>query len=388
MELFEDKERTRMEPKAPGEDDYSFYDSCALPGYDDYRTRLNGWFAEMPEAAQKDLLPRFRKNENLEYQRALAELTVHAALKRQGYAVEVHPESRNTDNKPDFLVKDAEGRKVAYVEVTTFGPARELIGKQKRAADVYNGIDKAKVPAGCRFGLDILKHGVRTPSLKTLRRKIEAWAQSASKIDPNEPPTKLFEIDDWKIEIVLFGGFRENAVPAHAIATAMGEGRIVKAETEIREALSDKGKRYGNLDAPYVIVVTDCKEELVGGEPNGHALVDAAFGSVVTEARMLENGQHDVKDVRLDDGYWGTAAIPKHRNVSSAVLLPKPHLWDLREDRWQPLHLRNPWAERPLPAELLPLPGFTIALDGKIAPADGTRLADILELPAEWPPQE
>jgi hypothetical protein len=90
MKLFDDKVRTRMEPKAPGEDDYSFYDSCASPGYDDYRTRLNGWFAEMPEAAQKDLLPRFLKNESLKYQRALAELTVHAALKRQGYAVEIH----------------------------------------------------------------------------------------------------------------------------------------------------------------------------------------------------------------------------------------------------------------------------------------------------------
>ena len=65
------------------------------------------------------------------------------------------------------------------------------------------------------------------------------------------------------------------------------------------------------------------------------------------------------------------------------VLLPKPHLWDLREDRWQPLHLRNPWAERPLPSELLPLPGFTVGADGSIKAADGTRLADILGLPAE-----
>ena len=74
MKLFEDKERTRMEPKAPGEDDYTIYDSCARPGYDDYRARLNRRLAEMPEAAQKDLIPRFRKNESLEYQRALAEL--------------------------------------------------------------------------------------------------------------------------------------------------------------------------------------------------------------------------------------------------------------------------------------------------------------------------
>jgi hypothetical protein len=243
------------------------------------------------------------------------------------------------------------------------------------------------VPAGCRLGLDILKYGARTPSLKTLRRKIEAWAQSVGKIDPNEPPTKLFEIDDWKIEIVLFGGFREDGIPIHAIASAMGEGRIVKAETEIREALSDKGKRYGELDAQYVIVVADCKDELAGGDRNSHALIDAAFGSVVTEARTLENGQHEFKDVRIDDGYWGTAGGPRHRNVSGITLLPKPHLWDLREDRWQPLHLRNPWAEKLPPAELLSLPGFSIAADGAITPADGKRLADILELPAEWPPQ-
>jgi hypothetical protein len=33
------------------------------------------------------------------------------------------------------------------------------------------------------------------------------------------------------------------------------------------------------------------------------------------------------------------------------------------------------------------LPGFAIAADGKISPADGKRLADILELPEEWPPR-
>jgi hypothetical protein len=222
--------------------------------------------------------------------------------------------------------------------------------------------------------------------LKTLRRRIEAWAASIDTIDPNDPPAKLFEIDDWKIEIVLFGGFQEDTIPDHAIASAMGESRIVSAETEIREAVSDKGKRYGELDAPYVVVVADCKEELAGGDRNADALIDAAFGSVVTQVRTLPDGQQEINDVRIEDGYWGKPSAPRHRNVSGMVLLPKPHLWDLREDRWQPLHLRNPWAERPLPSELLPLPGFTVGADGSIKAADGTRLADILGLPAEWPP--
>jgi hypothetical protein len=64
-------------------------------------------------------------------------------------------------------------------------------------------------------------------------------------VDPNDPPSKRFEIDDWHIDIMLFGGFREDVVPTDAIAAAMGDGRVVSAETEIREALSAKAKRYG-----------------------------------------------------------------------------------------------------------------------------------------------
>jgi hypothetical protein len=253
--LFEDKARTRFEPKAPGEDDYSFYDSAARPEYDIYRALLNGWMKEMSEPGQKELLPRFRKNESLEYQTALAELTTHAALKNQGYAVDVHPASDQTDRKPDFLARDAKGESAAYVEVTTFGPSKDFTGKHKRAAVIYNGADKAKLPVGCRLGLDILKHGTKTPSLRKLKDSIEKWAGNIGEINPDDPPSKTFEIEDWKIEIILFGGFTPDIESKHAIATAMGDVRILSAETEIRQALSTKGKRYGKLDAPYLIVI-------------------------------------------------------------------------------------------------------------------------------------
>jgi hypothetical protein len=152
MMIFEDKVRTRTEPKRPGEDDYSFYDSTARPEYDVYRGLVNGWMEQMSEEGQRELLPRFRRNESLEYQSALAELTTHAALKDEGYAVEVHPEDDQTEKKPDFLARDANGGAVAYVEVTTFGPSKDFVGKHKRSADIYNGIDQAKLPAGCRLG--------------------------------------------------------------------------------------------------------------------------------------------------------------------------------------------------------------------------------------------
>jgi hypothetical protein len=386
--LFEDKARTRMDPKAPGEDDYSFYDSSARPEYDVYRALLNGWMKEMSEAGQKELLPRFRRNERLEYQTALAELTTHAALKNHGYAVDMHPESSQTDRKPDFLARDPKGKAIAYVEVTTFGPSKDFIGKHKRAADIYAGIDKAKLPAGCRLGLDILQHGAQTPSLRTLRHSIERWVRSLGEVSPNDPPSKLFEIDDWKIEIILFGGFSIDVESKHAIATAMGDARIVSAETEIRQALSTKGKRYGKLDAPYLIVIADCKEELAGGDRNDEALIDAVFGSVVTQVRVLENGEKEIQDVRLDDGYWGHAETARHKNVGGVLILPKPHLWDLRNARWQPLLIRNPWADNPLPADFLPLPGYSVDGEGKLNKTEGTPLADILKLPKVWPPAE
>jgi hypothetical protein len=386
MALFDDKIRTRMEPKAAGEDDYSFYDSTARPEYDIYRGLLNGWMKEMSEPGQKELLPRFRRNESLEYQSALAELTTHAALISEGYAVEVHPDNDQNERKPDFAARDAEGAPVAFVEVTTFGPSKDFIGKHKRAADIYNGIDKAKLAAGCRLGLDVAKHGAKTPSLRMLRDSIEKWAGSIAEIKPDDPPSKIFEIDDWKIEIILFGGFHTDVQSTHAIATAMGDGRVVSAETEIRQALSTKGKRYGKLDAPYLIVIADCKEELVGGDRNDDALIDAVFGTVVTQTRVLENGEHETKDVRRDDGYWGHPTTARHKNVSGVLLLPKPHLWDLRNDRWQPLLLRNPWADHPLPENFLPLRGYSVDGKGNIAKTAGTPLADVLKLPEVWPP--
>ena len=134
-----------------------------------------------------------------------------------------------------------------------------------------------------------------------------------------------------------------------------------------------------------MIVVADCKEELLGGRI-GDAAFQAMFGTIVTDLSKDANGIFVMKDRRADDGYWGTPAAPRNRDVSGIVVLPKPHLWDLRNERWQPILLRNPWTERPLPDDLLPLPAIEYKPDS-FAPKDGTLLADLLGLPAVWPPE-
>lgn len=387
--LFEDKKRTRTAPKKPGEGDYAFYDSSARPEFQVYRDLVNGWIAEFPESERAETIARFRKNDSLGYQATLAELTIHAALIRQGYSVEVHPACEHPTRKPDFLVKDANGKPVAYVEVTTFGPAQEHVTQSNREAAIYNAIDKAKVPPGFRFTYDVVTYGQSSPNAGKLCKEIEEWAAASQQDDPEVVPTRVFEADDWKIEIGLMGGFKKDVQVERAIGGAMGDVRKIEPELEVRAALKKKGSRYGTFTAPYVIAVVDCKDELTGGDRNAEALIDAAFGTVVTEVTTNESGEHEVKEKRRNDGYFGRPDKPEHQNVSGAIVMPKPHLWDLRTDRWQPLLLKNPWATHKLPDGFLPLPGYDYSLEKEeFTQVKGQRLADILKLPAVWPPDD
>jgi hypothetical protein len=386
--IFEEKERTRTDAKKPGEDEFAFYDSIAGAAYDTYRARLNEWIAEYPNDERAEAVARFRKTGTLGYQAALVELLVHATLKRQGYTVEVHPACGHPSRRPDFLARDAAGNPVAFVEVTSFGPPLELVSRSKRDAAVYNGIDQAKLPAGCRLGIDIIKHGANTPSIRKLRGTIEKWATAKGEGEAGSPPSKTFTIDDWQIDAFLFSGFDKDVVPKRAIAAAGGDMRQISPAAEIREAAVTKGSAYDPLDAPYLLVVADCKEELPGGRHNGEALLEAVLGTIYTEVTISETGEQTITDRRKPDGYWGVLGAPAHTQVSGIMLLPKPHLWDLRTDRWQPQIVRNGSAQRPLPGGFMPLPGFAVSAQGAVAQIEGTLMADLAGLPAVWPPEE
>jgi hypothetical protein len=383
--LFGVKERTRTTPKKPGESDFAFYDSSARQEYDLYRGLVNRWISEFPEPDRSGIVSRMQKGDSLQYQAALAELTTHAALKRQGYNVRLHPTCGHPTRKPDFEVQNAEAKPVAIVEVTTFNPAHDDIAQSQRDAAVYNKLDKAKLPAGWRIGLDIVKHGQKPASLGNICDAVEDWAAAAAGDDPLATPTKTFNADHWSIEITLHGGFSKDVPAERIIATAMGDLRLIKPHEEIRDAVQFKGSRYGAMTLPYLVVVADCKEELQGGRI-GDAALEAMFGTIATLVWTDKNGEVAMEDRRAADGYWGRPDAPKHCDVSGIIILPKPHLWDLRDERWQPVLLRNPWAARRLPDGLLPLPGFKYEPD-RFVPADGTKLADILGLPTEWPPE-
>jgi hypothetical protein len=117
------------------------------------------------------------------------------------------------------------------------------------------------------------------------------------------------------------------------------------------------------------------------------ALLDAMFGSVVTRWVRQAGGEKQSVDERAADGYWGLIGAARHQNVSGVMLIPKPNLWQLRDERSQPIIVRNPWARFPLPADFFPLPSFNISENAQITLSDGQAFADLLGLPAVWPPE-
>jgi hypothetical protein len=202
------------------------------------------------------------------------------------------------------------------------------------------------------------------------------------------PPHRTFTVDDWQLDVFLFLDSDKDVIAKRAIAASGGEMRKISPAAEIREAAVTKGTAYDPLNAPYLLVVTDCKEELPGGRHNGEALLEAVLGTIYTEVKVSETGEQTITEKRKPDGYWGVQGAPAHTQVSGIALLPKPHLWGLRAERWQPQIVRNGSTERPLPAEFMPLPGFGVSAQGTVSQIQGTRMADLAGLPAVWPPDE
>ncbi|MGO8954526.1 MAG: hypothetical protein ACLQF2_14535 [Rhodomicrobium sp.] len=340
----------------------------------------------MPAADQTEMIARFQKGNSLQYRAALAELVIHAALKRHGYNMRLHPPCGHPTRKPDFEVQNAETKQVAIVEVTTFNPAADEVAQGNRDAAVYNALDKADIPAGWRIGLDIINHGKKPASLTKICKAVGTWAKEVAGDDPIATPRNIFDADDWSIEITLYGGFSKEKQAERMIATAMGDLRLLKPHEEIRQAVQLKGNRYGKMVLPYLIVVADCKDELQRGRSNARAALEAMFGTVVTKSWKDENDKWVTRDVYDADGYWGFSDAPRQRQVSGILILPKPHIWHLRDEGCQPVLVRNPWATQPLPNDFLRLPGWDYKQD-HFKLADGANLADIIGLPAIWPPE-
>jgi Ribosomal protein L7/L12 dimerisation domain len=380
--LFEDRKRTRVEPLRRGESLFQFYDDCARSGYDELRSIVNGWLAEVPETERGELITRMQNGGDREFGTALCELAVHAFLLRSGCKVLVHPQVPGSSKRPDFAATDQDGNVLAYVEVTTVNPPAAQDAEANRENPVYNAINAAKLPAGSCLGYRLVRAGKNSPALRPLIAQIEQWARDNVETAKEEEVSKRFTAGEWVIELDLYAGSESSDSTPGAIGIADMRGGIITPHGDLRKALDEKSSRYGTLNAPYLIVVADAKDQLFTKKSIESALTDAVFGD---ETVHFQSGKAWV--TRAQNGFWHVKHGPGNRHVSGVLLLPRTDLWKLREEKWQPVLAVNPWAEHPLPTALKTLKRFEPEGD-RWASRDGQLFADVLGMPTPWPPDQ
>jgi hypothetical protein len=147
-----------------------------------------------------------------------------------------------------------------------------------------------------------------------------------------------------------------------------------------------KAQRYGIIDDPFLIVVTDCKVLIIFGDDVEDTLIDTLFGSPAEVFKRMNDGRTLHEQMRESDGFWARQGEARNRNVTGVLLIPKPDLWCLRNRKWQPMMALNPFASNPLLRSILPLGGFAICeATSSYRWKNGKALADILSLPDYWP---
>ena len=380
--LFDDRVRTRTEPLQRGEDLFEFYDGCGSHGYNEFRSVVNGWLAQLPTDDRKGLISRMKYGGNRELRASLVELSLHSFILGSGYTTTQHPEIAGTKKRPDYAATDQSGATVAYVEVTTVNPPDAQQKQENRENPIYNAIDAVKIPTGSALGYRLVQAGKSSPSLRRLVADVEQWAHDNAEDAKMNEVVKTFIAGGWIIELDLYSGGSNPEPGVHAIGVISMGGGIISPHEDLRAALCEKSRRYGALDKPYLIAVADGKDQLFGKDPMRAALTEAVFGDEIVQFR---NGTMELAHTK--NGFWHGPNGPRNRHVSGVLLLPETGLWKLREDKRQPVLAVNPWAERPLPDALRKMRRLETD-NGKWVQREGAEFADIVGLPNPWPPAE
>jgi hypothetical protein len=157
----------RGDPRHAGfaESSFQFLDRVAQPYWARVRDELDRWFDDFPEGeTARDLRNRFRKNDDRQHYAAWWELYLYTFLRRSGFQVEVHPRLRDSDERPDFLVRSERG--AFYVEAaTTFSGIEDDQEHSALKAEIMDAVEKVRSEA-FRISLEFAQIGTDMPRVR------------------------------------------------------------------------------------------------------------------------------------------------------------------------------------------------------------------------------
>lgn len=340
--LFTSRSRLDVSPSQHGESTFAFLDRVAGPVWDQCRDLITRWLAEYPATDRVALRARLRSPDDRVFTSAFWELYLHEMYRRGGWTIEIEPIVPDSANRPDFLVS-RDGQSY-YVEARcTFEDADR--GAAARLQAVYAALDS--IDSGAfHLAVTPVQVGASSPSTRTLRRSLEDWLAG---LDPDAEgydlglsgPMRRFDWthEDWSLifrPIPRRASIRDSRAERPLGAFIPDAATFVDDIGSLRDALLDKGSKYGALDHPLVLAIN-----IGSGFHDERDTVQALYGTVGWRFD-IDNADAEPIPVITRAGFWGPPGRPMRTHVSGVLLAEGLHYG--RVGRYSPAFWPHPQA--------------------------------------------
>lgn len=388
MELFDDINRDYDGPALYTEPDFPFLNRSARPWAAKVRILLEGWFSRYPRADQRDLRSRFRTASNVHHRSAFFELFLHEILVHNDYIVTVHPTMADFPTHPDFLVRSSEGASFYLEAVLANDEPDSSSAAKARMNTVYDGINSLDSP-DYFIGMKMRGAPRTTPSSRHIRKflqdrlnklnldEIRAIYESGRLRDC---PEWRYEYEDWQIDFfpIPKSENSRNRDDVRNIGIQIPQFQPMNVSRAIRESITSKAGKYGNMELPYVVAVNAFSI----GSIDQIDIIDALFGTEVFTISQNLSGNDVALPSRKRDGVWTSNAGPRYTRLSGVLLASSLHPWNIPNAEFRLYH--NPWAQKPLVGPLNDLHTAKV-IDDRLSYDDGKSICELLGLQSDWP---
>jgi len=391
MRLFDEIERNDYGPSNYTEPIFTFLNRSARVEIYKIRDELEKWYSHYPAAEQAELCIRFRSNIRQQHQSAFFELFLHELLLRLGYEITIHPSLLGVARTPDFLVKSSDGEQF-YIEATlATNESSSEAAAHARVNAVYDVLNRViKSP---NFFLWMNIKG--TPETPPPAKKIASFLNvRLAELDPDEIiklhesgktdtiPKWHFEHDGWDIEFEPIPK-KPEARNKPGVRPLGGQSfglRMSDQRTPIRDAITGKAGRYGELDLPYIIAVNvlEIVDEI--------DIMEALFGKEQFTVTFPQNDLVEPINTemsRLPDGAWTGIKGPRNTRVSAVLLVTELSEWNIPRVGLRLYH--NPWATKKLYQTALYQLPQGIVQENHMEKVNGEATHLLFDLSTLWP---
>lgn len=385
--IFDAGPRIDPSPALHGEPTFRFFNRVAGDFWDHPRQLVQRWADRITEPAEyADIRSRLR-GDDYQFRSAFLELYLHEAFVAAGYDVTIHPPTQGPRH-PDFLV--VKGRSRVYVEAIVPGASKTTQAASARVQVLLNTLNGVADP-NFYLWLDHIEEGTNPPAGADARKRIRHWLKT---LDPddyphlNQMPTFRWDRGGWVVIVrampkPLAGRGAAHAHERSIAVDAHMPAAFVNDPATIRAALAEKHNAYGDLAAPFVIAVG-----LYSFGSDQRQSTAALYGDEAALLTPTVPGEFSQEWTRQPNGYFGTSASWKNRQVSGVLLVNQLQPESIVNNATMTLW-RHPEPTHPLPADL-GLPAGTVTLEGDELKTELSTISarDLFGLPDPWPPGE